>query len=216
MKVTMIKDALIIQKKREPRQKKAEQYAATRLNLVAAARKLFAERGFGETGTEDLVAEAGITRGALYYHFTDKQDIFRATLEDVSQEIDAFIKARSTSPVSALDGLIKGCEAFVEIARQPAIYRIYLLDGPAILGWTEWRKIDGQFAAASLRDAVHRAMPGINDNDQLFLTMAISGMLNEVASLAAQDVKLWRRATSSRFIERALSGMIANLATSAG
>jgi AcrR family transcriptional regulator len=207
----MLTDLAVSPQKRAPRQKKAEQYAATRINLVAAARKLFSERGYGETGTEDLVAEAGITRGALYYHFADKQGIFRAALEDVSQEIDAFIKARSTSSTSALDGLIKGCEAFVEIARQPAIYRIYLLDGPAILGWTEWRKIDGEFAAASLRQAVHRAMPDINESDELFLTMAISGMLNEVASLAAQDVKLWRRAANDRFVERALSGIIASI-----
>jgi AcrR family transcriptional regulator len=197
--------------KKLPRQKKAEQYAATRTALVAAARKLFAERGYAETGTEDLVAEAGITRGALYYHFSDKQDIFRATLEDVSQEIDAYIKTRSGESGTVIEGLIKGCEAFIEVARQPGIYRIYLLDGPSVLGWAEWRKIDANFAAASLREAVRNSAPSLSSSDEIFVTMAISGMLNEVASLAAQDVKLWRRASSERFLERSLRGMLAGL-----
>src|SRR3712207_6595672 len=66
---------------------KVRQPEATRAALVAAARELFAERGYGSVGTEEIVQRAGVTRGALYHHFTDKEDLMRAVLHDLSREL---------------------------------------------------------------------------------------------------------------------------------
>ena len=49
--------------------------------LIAVAHELMASRGFAGTSTEAIVRAAGITRGALYYQFLDKQDLFRAVCD---------------------------------------------------------------------------------------------------------------------------------------
>ena len=56
--------------------------------------ELFAERGYAAVGTEEIVARAGVTRGALYHHFRDKQDLFRAVFERLEEELVASIAAR--------------------------------------------------------------------------------------------------------------------------
>src|SRR3989442_6273790 len=72
----------------EPRRsRKAEQSEATRAALLAAARTLFAERGYAGVGTEEIVRSAGVTRGALYHHFHGKEDLFLAVYEDVEREL---------------------------------------------------------------------------------------------------------------------------------
>src|SRR6266542_5416423 len=80
---------------------------ATRQRLVAAARGLFAERGYAGVGTEQIVQAAGVTRGALYHQFRDKADLFAAVAESIQAEIAHRITAGAqadgaTDPTAAL------------------------------------------------------------------------------------------------------------------
>lgn len=56
----------------------------TRQEIIAAARKVFAERGVSRTTLEQIATEAGVTRGAIYWHFKNKPDLFFAMMEQVS------------------------------------------------------------------------------------------------------------------------------------
>src|SRR6516162_9867030 len=64
-----------------------ENAAATRDALVRAARRLFADRGYGDTPTEEIVRRARVTRGALYHHFRDKRDLFVAVLDEEQNKL---------------------------------------------------------------------------------------------------------------------------------
>src|SRR5437588_176080 len=73
--------------------RKEQQSEATRRALVRVGRDLFARRGFNDVSTEEIVRRAGVTRGALYHHFRDKRDLFRAVVEDVEQAVLARVAA---------------------------------------------------------------------------------------------------------------------------
>jgi AcrR family transcriptional regulator len=80
------------------RTKHAERSEATRAALMAAARPLFAERGYAAVGTEEIVRAAGVTRGALYHQFADKRELFAAVFEQVEAEVTQRTASGSVAP----------------------------------------------------------------------------------------------------------------------
>src|SRR5689334_23813839 len=111
---------------------KAEQREATTAALIAAARELFAERGYAGVGTEEIVQRAGVTRGALYHHFKGgKEDLFRAVLVQVSAETTARVLAAANAATDPWSELVCGIEAFLDASAIPEVQRIVLVDGPS-------------------------------------------------------------------------------------
>ena len=92
--VCMSRDPAKVPGPMEGKGARAEQSGATRAALVAAARELFAERGYAGVGTEEIVRRARVTRGALYHHFEDKKDLFRAVHEELEAELAQTIGAQ--------------------------------------------------------------------------------------------------------------------------
>lgn len=137
---------------------RAEQSDATRRALVAAARDLFATHGFADTGTEAVVKAAGVTRGALYHHFRDKTDLFRAVYEDLEQDLVERVVAEVAAAGDPLDVLRRGAEAFLDACLDPAVHRVVLLEGPSVLGWAAWREIDQAYGLGLVRAALEAAM----------------------------------------------------------
>jgi AcrR family transcriptional regulator len=127
----------------EGRSRKAEQSEATRAALLKVARRLFAERGYSAVGTEEIVQKAKVTRGALYHHFRDKKDLFRAVHEQLEAEMVAKIadELAQGNPSDPLDLLRMGTATFLDHTTEP-VARITLVDAPSVLGWAEWREID--------------------------------------------------------------------------
>lgn len=140
--------------------RKAEQSEATRGDLMKVARALFAERGFAGTGTEEIVERAGVTRGALYHHFRDKEDLFRAVYEQVEQELAEQVVAATLklSQANRLDQLRAGADAFLDACLDPAVQQIALVDAPSVLGWQAWRAIDAKYGFGLLRAGLEGAM----------------------------------------------------------
>ncbi|RUU02925.1 TetR/AcrR family transcriptional regulator [Mesorhizobium sp. USDA-HM6] len=131
---------------------------ATRADLIRAARRLFTDKSYAETGTPEIVVAAGVTRGALYHHFTDKQALFAAVVEQEAAAVAAEIERASPPSLSARDALIAGSGAYLEAMRAPGRARLLLLDGPAVLGRAAMDDIDNRHGNRSLREGLVAAM----------------------------------------------------------
>jgi AcrR family transcriptional regulator len=131
---------------------------ATRDALIQAGLDLFASRGYAEVGTEEIVARAQVTRGALYHHFEDKRDLFRAVHERVEEDMVGRIAAEMGGVTDPWDVLTTGTRAFLAACRDPAVKQIALTDAPAVLGWTEWREIDERYGLGLMKSALGAAM----------------------------------------------------------
>src|SRR3954470_21788575 len=114
---------------------KAARAQQTRQALLLAARALFGEHGYASTSIDEVVKRAGVTKGALYHHFRDKDDLFRAVVEDVKGDVTtvvgtAFLAAAATP--DSLDSVTQGCFAFIDAHLDPAVQRITILDARAV------------------------------------------------------------------------------------
>ena len=120
--------------------RRAEQAEGTRTALVEAARALFAEHGYAGVGTEEIVAAARVTRGALYYHFEDKRDLFRAVFAEVDRELVEGVARIAFEEPDPGRQIVAGFDAFLDACVEPAVQRIVFLDAPSVLGWREWHE----------------------------------------------------------------------------
>lgn len=187
--------------------KRAAQAASTRTQLMAVGRRLFAERGFAGTATEEIVVHAGVTRGALYHHFRDKRDLFRAVFAEVGEEVHQRVNAAAMATGEPWEGLLAGCAAYLDAGGDPAVQRIALLDGPSVLGWDEWREIGSQHLFGLLAMGLHWAMAAgqIEDQPVAPLASVLLGALNEGALFIARapdrdDAREQVAAVVSRFL----------------
>ena len=125
---------------------------------MSAARRLFAERGYADVGTEEIVREAGVTRGALYHHFAGKRELMRAVYEQLEAELSAEF-ARSVTPgADPLTILRDGAETFLDQCLEPEVQQIALLDAPAVLGWEDWREINAKYALGLIEGVLRHGM----------------------------------------------------------
>jgi len=137
--------------------KRVAQGDATRAALIAASRELFGAKGFADTGTDEIVALAGVTKGALYHHFGGKEELFRAVFEQVQQEVSDKAVAEFLRPDS-WEALLDGCALWLDAHLDPSIRRIVLQDARAVLAWDDVRAIENRFGAVALRGALRKAM----------------------------------------------------------
>ena len=144
----------------DTKSRRAAQAAATRAALVAAARLLFVEKGYHRTGTEEVVAKAGVgTRGALYHHFADKQALFEAAFLAVEEDLVIEAAKNLADPAGgALNQLRQGLIGFLDASLTPHVQRILLIDGPAVLGWVRWRELESLYGLGAIRAMLERAV----------------------------------------------------------
>lgn len=128
---------------------------ATRAALIAAARKLFAEHGYAAVSAEQIVAAAGVTRGALQHHFGDKKALFAEVLDQLEVELSERIFVATDDPWELLTG---GLARFLDACEEPELVQIALRDAPAVLGWQAWREIEARHNLSLIEAGLALAM----------------------------------------------------------
>ncbi len=131
---------------------------ATREALLAAARESFVRKGFAATSTPEIVAMAGVTRGALYHHFKDKSELFRALLEEEAGAVALEIEAAADATLSAREALMAGALAYLDAMTVMGRTRLLLIEGPAVLGIAAMRVLDEANAERTLVQGLAAAM----------------------------------------------------------
>jgi len=188
----------------------AERRAATRAALLEAARSLFAAQGYAATGREQIVDAAGVTRGALHHHFGGKEQLFQGVYEALEEELMARVAEAAMAGATPSEQLRLGSLAYLDAAMDPAVQRVCLIDGPAVLGWETREAISGALALGMVQEALAGAMDAgeITRQPVEALAHVLLGALHEAALLVARaDDQALARSEVGAVVE----GMLARL-----
>jgi len=129
--------------------------------LLAAARSIFAAKGYGATSLEDIVARTRLTKGAFYHHFDSKAALLEAVYTDMERELLAEVTRAATAATGeAWDRLVVALDAFLEASAAPAYVQIVLRDAPSVLGVREARAIDHALGLGLLEELVGQLYRG--------------------------------------------------------
>jgi AcrR family transcriptional regulator len=184
---------------------KAEQTRRTRQVILERARYLFATKGYAATGTEEIISELGLTRGALYHQFNDKLGVFRAVIVEAYGEITDYIENKIRPLDDNWQQLISGCQAFLEVAQQEELRRLVFIEAPAVLAADDLAAID-QYGFGLLHEAIQIAVNEgkLNTSDAEGFAHLVNGALNELAAWVAQSADPERLQTAQSLVETLL------------
>jgi AcrR family transcriptional regulator len=189
--------------------KRVDKGVATRAALLVAGRELFGERGFAATSLDDVVARAGVTKGALYHHFTNKEDLFRAVFEQVSNEVSDLAVELFLLPDS-WEALVVGCNRWIDANLDPTVQRIALRDARAVLEWDVVQEIETRYGAVAIRGALRKARHAqvIDEQPLRPLSLMLLGALREACLYVADaDDPAVARAEVTELVDRLLSSL---------
>jgi AcrR family transcriptional regulator len=167
---------------------KAAQTQQTRRAILNRARHLFATKGYAATGTEEIIRELNITRGALYHQFGDKLGVFKAVVAEAYQELTDHVGVKVQPIQEDWPGLVVGCQAFLEVAQREEFRRLVFIEAPAVLSAETLVEFD-QLGFGLLQEAIyHVAGSGtLKTIDPEGFAHLVNGALNELAAWIAQS-----------------------------
>jgi AcrR family transcriptional regulator len=161
---------------------------ATRRQIIEKATELFTDRGYEDTSIELVLRTCGISRGALYHHFSSKEALFAAVLEVTEASIAEKVGIAAQHATNPLDALRAGCNAWLDLAQDKTVRQIVLIDAPSIVGWQKWREMDGKYSLGLLKSALGRAasMGRLREDLVDMHAHILLAMLTELAMLIAR------------------------------
>ena len=172
--------------KQPVRNQRVSQGEETKAALLSAARTLFGDNGYAATSLDDVVARAGVTKGALYHHFGGKAQLFQAVYEQVKRELSDQVVQVFLEP-DAWQALVEGIRLMIESQLDPAVRRIALHDARSVLDWEQIRAVETRYGTVGLRGVLRRAVRvGAIDRQPLRpLALLLSGAIAEACFYVA-------------------------------
>ncbi|MCC4106499.1 TetR/AcrR family transcriptional regulator [Serratia ureilytica] len=184
------------------RKARAEMIEETRQKLVAAARQQFGSVGYAETVMDELTAQAGMTRGALYHHFGDKKGLFLAVVQEIDAEMDARLAAISANAPDEWSAFAGRCRAYLAMTIEPQVQRILLRDSPSVLG-AEHLQASRLQCIASMTTMLQKLM------EQRTIATTAPEVLAHLINGGLMDAALWiaNQQDEKIALEQALAGL---------
>lgn len=183
----------------------AQRSEETRAALITAARRLFVKKGYTETGTPEIVKAANVTRGALYHHFEDKADLFRAVVSIEARAVADEINIQADAGTLGVEALLAGTKAYFHAMAKTGRTRLLLTDGPAVLGREDMDRLQDSGSRESLRKGLEHALDDKLPENVSVHTLAdlLAAAFDRGAHANARDQKLY--ADAMTLILRALA-----------
>lgn len=169
------------------KQERAAQAAGTRRDLLQHARKLFAQKGYAESSTDEVVRRAKVTKGALYHHFSNKLELYRAVVADMERELVAKMAEAADGAKTPHTKLEAACRAYLDACLDSSLTRILVLEAPVVLGWKEWCELAHQHEIAALATYLESVVATSATGERpLEMAHVLLGALNTSARVIAQ------------------------------
>lgn len=163
----------------------AAEAARTARSVLDCATALFRERGFSKVSLDDVAKASGVTRGAVYHHYGSKVGLFLAVAAGLQKQVaGAVVAAAEAAGIDPREQLSAGSHAFLETITGQDMVQVLMVDGPAVVGWQEWRRLDSANSVTHLREAL--ASVGTPAEVLDAMTAQLSGAMNEAALWVAQ------------------------------
>lgn len=168
--------------------KQQDRREATQRAIIATALEAFGREGYANVSVDQIATRAGVAKGAVYHHFPSKSGLFEAVLESVSGAILSEVLTAISNGQDFWDELALGNRAFFTACSETQRSRIFLHDGPAVLGWERWRQIDRRHFGGLLKTALSRAMDEsiLVRKDAELVSRALLGAVTEAAISCAE------------------------------
>jgi AcrR family transcriptional regulator len=153
----------------------------TRRRIVEVAQKLFTDKGFAATSIDQIAKGADVTEGAIFHYFKSKKRLYGEIVEGLQREYDNAVRAEAAKGTSAMDAILRASRASITLAREKSFSRLVMLDGPAVLGESEWRELDSSMGLLSAEMGIRAITAGQDLPDPMIKSMSVMllGMLNE-------------------------------------
>jgi AcrR family transcriptional regulator len=155
------------------------------------------------------VRRAKVTKGALYHHFANKLELYRAVVEDMERELVAQMAHAADAARQPQKKLEAACRAYLDACLDSSLTRILVLEAPVVLGWKEWCALAHQHEIAALAEYLESVVAKSATGERpLEMAHVLLGALNTAARvIATADEPQKARAQVEGTIDRLLKGL---------
>jgi AcrR family transcriptional regulator len=188
--------------------KRSDRGKTTREHIVSVATRLFTENGYEGTSIELVLQACGISRGALYHHYANKEALFNEVLVSVEKQVAMKVGEAAQGTSNPLDALRAGTGAWLALARDPTVRQIVLIDAPSVVGWQAWREIDNQHALGLLKMALQMAASAGRmrpDRVEVYAHMLLAVLIEMSLMIARSDDAITAIEIGKEAVEQLLS-----------
>lgn len=171
----------------EVKQSRIAQAESTRKALLRQARRLFTQKGYAEASTDEVVGRAKVTKGALYHHFSNKLELYRAVVEDMEREVLERMDAAAEARPAPGERLRAACDAYLDACLDVNLARVLVIEAPVVLGWKTWCAIAQEHEVAALTKHLEQAIAAgvVREQPLEMMAQVLLGALNTAARVIA-------------------------------